>query len=246
MEHKVLGQRCMLLAAGSESSSGSRRTAHTRQGVVDVTVPANPKLLVASGYDRIAEGLYLRQRQTPPSGVKSVYLNRLAEDLQRGARILDLGCGAGVPSTAHLSERFDVVGVDISRGQLALARRHVPKATFLHADMCSLSFKPLSFDAIVGFYSIIHIPREEHEPLIGHLFDWLRPGGRLLVVMGQADWEGRESDWLGLGAEMYWSHFDAATSLSMVERAGFRPLLSNVEPDPFDGGHLFVLAEKPS
>ncbi len=212
----------------------------------DPTMPErNPKLLVARGYDRIAEGLYLRQQQTPPSGVKRAYLDRLTEDLQPGARILDLGCGAGVPSTAYLSERFDVVGVDISRGQLALAGRHVPEATFLLADMSTLAFKPLSFDAIVAFYSIIHIPREEHESLLGHLFDWLRPGGRLLVVMGQTDWEGKESDWLGLGAEMYWSHFDSATSMAFVERAGFRPLLSNVEPDPFDGGHLFVLAEKP-
>ena len=55
---------------------------------------------------------------------------------------------------------------------------------------------------------------------------------------------GIEADWHG--APMYWSHFDAATSLALVERAGFRPLLSNVEPYPFDGGHLFVLAEKTS
>ena len=206
----------------------------------------DPKLLVARGYDRIAEGFHLRQQQTPPSGVKRGYLDRLTEELQPGARILDLGCGAGVPSTEYLIERFDVVGVDISQGQLSLARRHVPEATFFLADMCSLAFKPRSFDAIVAFYSIIHIPREEHEPLMGRLFDWLRPGGRLVAVMGRDDWEGRESDWLGLGAEMYWSHFDAATSLALVGRAGFRPLLSKVEPDPFDGGHLFVLAERPS
>ena len=55
----------------------------------------DPKLLVARGYDRIAEGLYLRQRQTAPSGVKRGYLDRLAEELQPGSRILDLGCGAG-------------------------------------------------------------------------------------------------------------------------------------------------------
>ena len=211
-----------------------------------MTRSVDPKLLVARGYDRIAEGLFQRQRQTPPSGVKRAYLDRLTEELQPGARILDLGCGAGVPSTAYLSERFDVVGVDISPGQLALARRHVPAPTFLLADMCSLAFKPLSFDGIVAFYSIIHIPRAEHETLLGRLFDWLRPGGRLVAVMGRDDWESTESDWLGLGAEMYWSHFDAETSLALVERAGFRPLLSNVEPDPFDGGHLFVLAEKPS
>ena len=205
----------------------------------------DPKRIVAQGYDRIAEGL-LRRRQTPPRERKKAYLDRLTEGLEKDAPILDLGCGAGVPAASYLSGRFDVVGVDISRSQLALARGHVPQATFLLADMCSLAFKPASFDAVVAMYSIIHAPREEHDTILRRLFDLLRPGGRLLAVLGARSWEGTESNWLGLGAEMYWSHFDADTSLAMVKRAGFRPLLSNVEPDPLDGAHLFVLAEKPS
>ena len=204
----------------------------------------DPKLTVARGYDQIARG-YRSRRQPPSTGRKRAYLDRLTNGLKHDAAILDLGCGAGVPVASYLSERFSVIGVDISRGQLALARTSVPKAAFILADMCSLALKPASFDAIVAMYSIIHVPREEHEAILLRLFDCLRPGGRLLAVLGARSWEGTEANWLDLGAEMYWSHFDADTGIAMLERIGFHLLSSAVEPDPLNGAHLFVLAEKP-
>lgn len=205
----------------------------------------NQKLTVARGYDRIAEAL-LRQHPASSLGRRRDYLKRLVEDLPDGARVLDLGCGPGTPHTAWLSRRFRVVGADISPAQLALARRHVPGATFVLADMSSLQFRSASFHAIVAMYSIIHVPREEHKGLARNLFEFLRPGGWLFAVLGASAWEGTEDDWLGLGAEMWWSHFDAETGLDLLVNAGFRPVFSQVEPDNLTGGaHLFVLAEKP-
>ena len=204
-----------------------------------------PKLLVAAAYDRIAERLLGRLRETPPSGRKQAYLERLTEGLPDGGWVLDLGCGPG-EQAAWLSERFRVFGVDISRSQLAIAREQVPGAAFLLADMCSLQFKPASFDAIAAIYSIIHIPREEHEPLFGNLHRFLKPGGRLFAVLGAGAWEGTESNWLDLGADMFWSHFDAATGLRLLERTGFNVVQSNIEPDSLgEGAHLFVIAKKP-
>jgi len=204
-----------------------------------------PKLLVANGYDRIAEG-YLRLQRPAPSEHKRTYLDRLTEGLPDDAWVLDLGCGSGLPHTAYLSERFRVVGIDISREQLALARRHVASASFVLADMCSLQFRAQSLNAIAAIYSIIHVPREEHEPLLRNLYDFLKPGGRLFAVLGAHAWEGTESDWLSLGSEMFWSHFDAATGLGLLQTIGFRTIASNIEPDNMgDGSHLFVLAEKP-
>ena len=42
-------------------------------------------------------------------------------------RVLDLGCGAGVPIARRLAERYKVTGVDISERQIMLVRRNVPK-----------------------------------------------------------------------------------------------------------------------
>ena len=207
----------------------------------------NRKRAVAEGYDRIAEGLLEYQRRLPPYGRKRDYLERMAEGLPRGARVLDLGCGPGEQS-AWLSERFRVTDIDFSRGQLAIARAHAPTATFLLADMCSLQFRPASFDAIAAIYSIIHVPREEHAALFASMHRWLKPRGRLLVVLGNNDSEGSESNWLDLGADMWWSQFDADTGLAMLRDAGFTIAHSAIEPDSLQdgGGHVFVIAEKPA
>lgn len=206
-----------------------------------------PKLVVARGYDRIAEG-YLLWRTTLGREKRDLgYIERLAEGLPDGARVLDLGCGAGVPYTAYLSERFETVGDDISRAQLALARLYAPGASLVLGDMSSPPFAPASFDAITAIYSIIHVPREQHEALLEALHGLLRPGGRALVVLGANAWEGVDEDWLDLGATMFWSHFDAEASRSMVERAGFRVLESAIEEDDdHDAWHLFVVAKKPA
>ena len=75
--------------------------------------------------------------------------------------MLDLGCGNGA-KTARLAARFDVVGVDLSEEQLRLARAAVPDATFVQADFAELDFPAGSFDAVTAFYSVMHVPRDEH------------------------------------------------------------------------------------
>jgi ubiquinone/menaquinone biosynthesis C-methylase UbiE len=202
------------------------------------------KQVVASGYDHIAADM-LRLATSEPPGRKLGYLERLTEGLPPNARVLDLGCGPGLQS-AWLSQRFRVVGADISRGQLALAQERATGASFLLADMSSLAFVPQSFDAIVAFYSIIHVPREEHAALFASLHRWLKPGGRLLVVLGCNDWEGSESNWLDMGADMWWSHFNADTGLDMLRDADFEIIESSIEPDSLIGvgAHLFAIGEK--
>ena len=204
------------------------------------------KMLVAKSYTRIA-GAFLRDHSHDPSPRRRAYLEQAIDGLSGQSWVLDLGCGGGKPA-AWLSKRCRVVGVDIARGQLELARRNVPDAAFVLADMCSLAFRPGSLDAIVALYSIIHVPKEEHAPLFARLHEFLRPGGRLLAVIGAQAWEGLEDDWLGLGAEMFWSHFDAETGLALLEQAGFRIVTSSIEPDTLigEGAHLYVLAEKPA
>jgi len=197
------------------------------------------KRRVAAGYDSIAERLD-RERGNG-SGVAS-WLVRLTDALPAGARVLDLGCGAGTPHTASLAQRFRVVGVDISRVQLKLAAACVPRADFILADMSSIEFTAAYFDAITAIYSMIHVPREEQPQLLASVSRWLRPGGTALLVLGAADTAaGEEIDWFG--APMLWSHYDAETNLQLLRDAGLQVLESALEPDPTDstGRHLFSL-----
>ena len=203
------------------------------------------KRLVAEGYDRIAE-VYMGWRDRSTKDCMIDHLDRVTKGLGDTARVLDLGCGSGAPYGAYLSERFDVVGVDISRGQLKLGRELVSGPAFLLADMARLPLKHGTFGAIMALYSIIHVPREQHEQLWADLHALLEPGGCLFAVLGTTDWVGTESDWLVAGVEMYWSQFDNDTSCRMLEHAGFSILTTELIPDPLgDGGmHLYVVARR--
>ncbi|MCH8008977.1 MAG: class I SAM-dependent methyltransferase [Chloroflexi bacterium] len=206
---------------------------------------ASAKRLVADGYDQIA-AKYLEWRKRSPKEYMIAHLDCLTEGLRDGDRVLDLGCGSGHPYGSYLSERFDVVGVDISPGQLKLGRELDSGPALLLADMARLPLRHGAFGAITALYSVIHVPREQHEELWADLHALLRPEGRLFVVLGTTDWVGTESDWLVPGVDMYWSQFDSDTSCRMLEDAGFHILTTELIPDPLgDGGiHLYVVAAR--
>jgi SAM-dependent methyltransferase len=207
------------------------------------------RLTVESGYDRMAEQ-YLASRD-PEDPLALAALEDLASLLPPEAAVLDLGCGAGVPVTRWLADRgFAVTGVDVSARQLELACTNVPEGTFLKADMTEVVFEPETFDAVVAFHSIIHVPRTEHPALLKSIHRWLEPGGALLATMTVADYEGRDDDWEGWGAPMVWSHYDKNANVAMLRDAGFE--IRYAEPRTGGGTGdetetwLWVLARKRS
>jgi SAM-dependent methyltransferase len=207
----------------------------------------DPKRIVADGYDTMAER-YLAWSDLKPSPTRLRYLALALELIAPGSEVLDLGCGAGIPMTAALAEDRAITGVDLSSTQLALARRNVPGATFLQADMTALTFEPASFDAVVAFYSLTHVPRDEQAELLQRIRGWLRPGGLFLASMGADDEPADvEPDWLGV--DMYFSHFGAKANRRLVEGAGLVVERSElaVEPeDRHDARFLWVVARAPS
>ncbi|MEA5358390.1 methyltransferase domain-containing protein [Amycolatopsis sp., V23-08] len=108
---------------------------------------SEPRRIVESGYDSSAER-YLEWSARIADDPRLRLLGELTDRLDDGAAVLDLGCGAGVPCTAMLAERHDVLGIDLSAAQLDLARRNVPGARFLKGDMTEVSFPDESFDAV--------------------------------------------------------------------------------------------------
>ena len=187
----------------------------------------DPKLLVARGYDKIG-GTYgrmaTRSRTLQRNRYETVVLDRLPE----GSKVLDLGCGSGVPTTRRLARRFDVTGVDISEKQVERARLNVPNATFVHSDMAALDFAAESFDGVTAYYSIIHLPRDEQGPLLSAIVGWLRPGGLLVCSLGTHSNE-VDFDRSWMGAPMFWSGFDSDTNRKMVEESGFRIIRAREE-----------------
>jgi ubiquinone/menaquinone biosynthesis C-methylase UbiE len=200
------------------------------------------KKTVKEGYNAIADR-YLAERTRDSEDVR--LLQEFIERLPADANVLDAGCGAGIPISQRLSERFQVTGVDFSEAQIELAKKNVPNAAFLCEDMTELDFPENSFEGITSYYAIIHIPREEHQSLLANFHRMLKPGGIALLCLG-AEHSVEDIDENFLGARMYWSHYDTKTYLKMLHECGFSILWSTrVEDATCEGaGHLFVLVKK--
>ncbi len=199
------------------------------------------KRMVSAGYDRMADE-YLKL-----FGVSLVRQRKLAEFIDRlpaKAAVLDLGCGAGEPVARILTEHgFEVTGIDASSGQIERARRNVPAATFVQDDMTSAEFAPQTFDGVCAFYSITHIPSEEHRDLVRQIARWLRPGGVFLASLGSTS-----GDWSGtwLGTPMFFSHNDPEEARQVVRDAGLiLELAEPIEQDNERATFLWITARKP-
>ena len=150
------------------------------------------KRTVEDGYDAIAQR-YLDWSAQIADAPRSHYLAEFDERLPDGAKVLELGCGAGVPSTRKLAERHDVLGVDLSQKQVDLARVNVPGARFEKADMTAVDLPAGEFEGVAAFYSILHVPRAEQPALLARIARWLKPGGLFLASLGA--WRSASTTW---------------------------------------------------
>jgi len=199
----------------------------------------NYKETVKAGYNQIANQ-YLTTRTADSDDVR--LLSDFIELLAPNAKILDAGCGAGIPISRLLAEGFEVTGVDFSEAQIELAKKNVPNAKFLCEDMTKLKFLENTFDGICSYYAIIHIPREEHQLLLMNFYHMLKTGGVALLCLGAENLiDDIEEDYLG--TRMYWSHYDTDTYLKMLKEYGFAVVWSKYIKDG-NAGHSFVLVQK--
>ena len=203
----------------------------------------DPKRVVERGYDRVAHDYARLEGVTEWPRMR--WLHKLLDRLEPGSSVLDLGCGSGDPADIEIAKEHQVTGVDISQTQIDLARKNIPTGRFLHGDAASVQFPAASFDAVISFYALEHIPRQEHEVLLRRICRWLRAGGYLLISMEAGEYDDVMGEWLGV--LMFISCFDPETMVRLVEEAGFELLETAVEIQA-EGGqeipYLWLFARK--
>jgi len=175
------------------------------------------------------------------------WVDRFLAALPSDARVLDLGCGVGVPILTNLVARgCRAVGVDFSRSCLREARALCPGAALVRADLAEVEFAPAAFDAAIAFDSIWHVPRQEHARVFARLRTWLGERASFLLTLAAASETEGEIFTDLIGAPIYYDAQPKAQSLHLLRASGFRIVDHHLEPVSDarpSTGHLIILAE---
>jgi SAM-dependent methyltransferase len=178
----------------------------------------------------------------------------LARELPAGSRVLDLGCGTGLPTARQLVDAgHKVTGIDLSAGMLELARDNVPEADFHRMDIADLEQRhelsppgasderagSAGFDGIAAFFSLLMLPRAEIPTALRMLRGQLRPAGLLAVGMVEADVDDFPIPFLGstirvsgyLRDDLRQIVGDAGFDILGEESFTFAPLSTDVPPE---------------
>lgn len=171
--------------------------------------------------------------------LEKAYLDKLIAITGKGASVLDLGCGTGIPVMGYLlSQGMQVTGVDGSYRMLDIAKNNFPSADFVQADMRELSLTR-QYDAIIAWDSFFHLPAEDQPSMFPVFRSHLNPGGVLLFTSGT---EHGEAWGMNGGENLFHGSLDTAEYRSLLETHGFR-ILEYKENDPECGNATVWMAQ---
>jgi ubiquinone/menaquinone biosynthesis C-methylase UbiE len=164
----------------------------------------------------------------------------LGAGLPAGSRILDLGCGNGVPITRALVDAgHRVVGLDGSAGMLARFGRNLPDTPVVRGDGRWLPFQHCCFDAAISWGMIFHLSRNDQATAIASVSRVLKPGAPFLFTAAEIDGAG-EGGITGTMNGVTFPYYAVPSYRALVLDHGL--VLVDVHDDP--GVSTYYLARK--
>lgn len=136
-------------------------------------------------------------------------------------RYLDVGCGSGAWLGLARALGWRVAGIEVNAAAAQKARRFTDE---IHVgDVLEAPFATARFDVVTAFHVLEHVV--DPVAVVRRMFDWLAPGGLLIVEVPNAGGLGAAlfgRAWCGLELPRHLSHFTPHTLERTVQNAGGR------------------------
>jgi ubiquinone/menaquinone biosynthesis C-methylase UbiE len=175
------------------------------------------------------------------------WLDLLISMMNKGSKILDLGCGNGRAVKYFIDREFKGIGIDLSDKMLNLAKENVIKGEFYKKDFTQLDFESNSFDAIISFFALNHIEKEKFKQVISDCKKILKKGGFLLLGMVKGTSEGYWVGFYGQKMELYGAGYTKKELFDILNSEGYEILKSGIEHFKgkyFEEDQIFLLGKK--
>jgi cyclopropane fatty-acyl-phospholipid synthase-like methyltransferase len=189
-------------------------------------------------YDQIAEW-YMSDRGRTVGVAEAL---AVAATLSPNSRILDIGCGNGVPITeALVNVGYRVIGLDSSAGMLHFFRINLADTPVVRGDARCCPFANGSFDAAISWGMMFHLPPADQAAVFDRVWSVLKPGAPFLFTA--AEIEGADDAGItGTMNGVTFHYFAVPSYRTLIDKHGF--VLVDIHDDP--GVSTYYLTRKPS
>ncbi|WP_374570266.1 methyltransferase domain-containing protein [Phenylobacterium sp.] len=168
------------------------------------------------------------------------WLERFTRLLPAGGRVLDLGCGSGVPIARFFAaDGHRVTGIDSSPEMIALFRANLPHEGAEIADMRSLSLGR-EFDGLIAWDSFFHLDFASQRGMFPIFRAHAAPGAPLMFTSGP-----KHGVAMGVleGEALFHASLAPAEYRRLFEEHDF-DVVAHVAEDPACGGRTVWLARR--
>jgi trans-aconitate methyltransferase len=189
-------------------------------------------------------GVYRRHAQawTAKRGtylLEGACLDRFRSLMPANAKVLDIGCGPGVPIARYLVDRgCSITGVDSSPEMIALFQSNLRGQQSQVADMRTLSLGSV-YDGILAWDSFFHLSHDHQRRMFPIFREHAAPHAALLFTSGH-------SHGVAMGTledePLYHASLDPTEYHRLLDTNGF-DVINHVVEDPDCGGHTIWLAQ---
>ena len=156
---------------------------------------------------------------------KNIIIDLFLKKLPKRGKILDVGCGSGLPVSKLLVKKgFDIVCIDISGTMIHLAKKNVQKAKFIKMSMTDIKFRN-EFDGIISSFSMLCLNKRLFNKTSYRITKALKHGGYFLIILNETPPQGHneKASYIKiLGQKLYSRPYDESYIRNIFEKLGMK------------------------
>lgn len=201
-----------------------------------------------AGYDSVAEHYakeFFQELKRKPFDCQ--LLDEFANTVGGAGAVCELGCGPGQVARYLKDRGVNMRGIDLSPEMVKVASRLNPDIPFSQGDMLALDLPDDLLAAVVLFYSIIHIKREDVTNAFREINRVLCPGGMVFLSFHGGEGELHRDEWYGASVSIDFHLFQPEEMARYLEAAGFAGIETR-EREPYEFEHptkrIYMFARK--
>ena len=146
------------------------------------------------------------------------FIERFAQELPRGARVADLGCGGGRDLRLLRERGLDPIGLDLAEALAVIAQQY-SGASVVVGDLRSLPFGANVFDGVWASASLLHLRRADMSAPLAEIFRVMRAGGVFFGSVKSGKGEAQDAD------GRWFTYYDMQEWTELLGQAGLHDIL---------------------